>query len=61
MQIRHGDSFRTETMNILNSVQSWNRERRTRNALNSLSAHQLEDIGITRNAIGDIARKARSL
>ena len=48
-------------MNFLNSVQSWNRERRTRNALNSLSAHQLEDIGITRNAIGDVARKARSL
>ena len=47
-------------MNILNSVQSWNRERRTRNALNSLSAHQLEGIEITRNAIGDIARKARS-
>lgn len=48
-------------MNILNSVQSWNRERRTRNALNSLSTLQLEDIGITRNAIGDIARKARTL
>ena len=48
-------------MNILNSVQSWNSARRTRNALNSLSAHQLEDIGISRNAIGDIARKARSL
>ncbi|MCJ8309985.1 MAG: DUF1127 domain-containing protein [Rhizobiaceae bacterium] len=48
-------------MNILNSVQSWNRERRTRNALNGLSAHQLEDIGLTRNAINDIARKARSL
>ena len=47
-------------MNILNSVQSWNRVRRTRNALNSLSARQLEDIGVSRNAIGDVAQKART-
>ena len=42
-------------MGILNSVQSWNRVRRTRNALNTLSARQLEDIGLTRGAIDSIA------
>ena len=46
-------------MNIFNSVQSWNRARRTRNALNSLSNHQLEDIGISRHAIADVALKTR--
>ena len=43
-------------MNFLNSVQSWNRERRTRNALNTLSPRQLEDIGLTRGAIDTIAK-----
>ena len=47
-------------MNIFNSVQSWNRARRTHNALNGLSSRQLEDIGISRNAIGDIASKTRT-
>ncbi|MEP0941659.1 MAG: DUF1127 domain-containing protein [Rhizobiaceae bacterium] len=47
-------------MNIFNSVQTWNRARLTRNALNSLSTQQLEDIGISRNAIGGIAYKART-
>ena len=43
-------------MNILNSVQSWNRARRTRNSLNGLSNQQLQDIGITRDAIPNVAR-----
>ena len=43
-------------MKILNSVQSWNRARRTRNSLNGLSSTQLEDIGITRDAIPHVAR-----
>lgn len=47
-------------MSIFNSLLSWNRARRTRSALNSLSAHQLEDIGISRNSIADVARKTRS-
>jgi uncharacterized protein YjiS (DUF1127 family) len=47
-------------MNILNSVQSWNRARRTRNALSGLSARQLDDIGVSRNAIGDVAHKVRT-
>ena len=48
-------------MGILNSVQSWNRVRRTRNALNSLSSHQLEDIGLTRSAIDNVAKKTGNL
>ena len=43
-------------MSIIESVQSWNRVRRTRNALNTLSPRQLEDIGLTRGAIGSIAK-----
>ena len=47
-------------MNIFTTVQSWNRARRTRNALNGLSARQLEDIGVSRNAIGEISHKTRT-
>ena len=47
-------------MNILNSVQSWNRARQTRNSLNGLSNTQLEDIGLTRDAIPHVARHART-
>jgi uncharacterized protein YjiS (DUF1127 family) len=46
-------------MNFVNSVQSWNRVRRTRNALNNLSSHQLEDIGVSRAAISNIAKSSR--
>ena len=46
-------------MNVLNSVQSWNRVRRTRNALNGLSARQLEDIGVTPGVIAQIANHSR--
>ncbi|NKB53906.1 MAG: DUF1127 domain-containing protein [Rhizobiaceae bacterium] len=47
-------------MTILNSVQSWNRARRTRNALNGLSSQQLEDIGVSRNAIDHVAKNAHT-
>lgn len=38
---------------LVNRVSSWNEARRTRAALSKLSAHELEDIGLTR---GDIDR-----
>ena len=36
---------------LITSVSNWNETRRTRAALSRLSAHELEDIGLTR---GDI-------
>lgn len=46
-------------MSIFESVQSWNRVRRTQNALNTLTERQLQDIGLTRGAIEGIARHNR--
>ncbi|MEP1207237.1 MAG: DUF1127 domain-containing protein [Rhizobiaceae bacterium] len=46
-------------MSILTSVQSWNRARLTRNALNGLSARQLDDIGVSRAAISHVAKTNR--
>lgn len=43
-------------MNFLNNVKSWNKARQTRSALKSLSARQLDDIGIARHEIAAIAR-----
>lgn len=38
---------------LVSSMVTWNETRRTRAALNALSAHELEDIGLNR---GDIDR-----
>ncbi len=35
----------------------WNNARRTRNALIGLTAHELDDIGLCRGDIDDLARK----
>ena len=35
----------------------WNNARKTRNALSGLSAHELDDIGLCRGDIDDLARK----
>jgi len=43
-------------MNIMQNVRSWNSARKTAKALNSLSARQLDDIGIERDGISAIAR-----
>ena len=58
---RSGICIRIKTMNFLTTVQSWNRARRTRNTLNGLSSYQLEDIGVSRDAISAIAKGARGL
>jgi len=43
-------------MSIFTSVQSWNRARNTRKALNNLSSNQLDDIGVIRNNIAAVSR-----
>lgn len=40
---------------LVNRVSSWNEARRTRAALSRLSAHELEDIGLSRGDIDRIA------
>lgn len=40
---------------LVNRVSSWNEARRTRAALSKLSAHELEDIGLSRGDIDRIA------
>ena len=40
---------------LVGSVVSWNDRRMTRNSLNQLSASQLDDIGLVRGDIEDIA------
>ena len=44
---------------LVSTVIGWNDERRTRKALNDLSNHELEDIGLCRGDIDAIARSAR--
>jgi len=43
-------------MNFLSNVKSWNQARQTRSVLKSLSARQLDDIGIARHEIAAITR-----
>ena len=38
------------------TVAAWNAARRTTRALNALSDYQLDDIGLTRGDIADVAR-----
>jgi len=43
--------------NTLGTLLAWNEERRTRAALNRLSDRELEDIGICRGDIEQVARR----
>lgn len=45
---------------MVSSISAWNQTRRTRDALNKLSDHELEDIGLARGDIEAVALK-RSL
>mgnify|MGYP001801339609 CR=1 FL=1 len=42
---------------MVSSVLGWNQVRRTRDALNKLSDHELEDIGLARGDIESVALK----
>ena len=44
-------------MNLLRSFNKWRRYRTTYNELNRLSAHELNDLGISRSEIAAIARR----
>lgn len=39
---------------LVDRVTAWNEARRTRNALSKLSAHELDDIGLTRSDIDQL-------
>ncbi|UXN03441.1 MULTISPECIES: DUF1127 domain-containing protein [unclassified Bartonella] len=45
-------------MNLVRSFNNWRRYRTTVNELNSLSARELNDLGINRAEIPSIARRA---
>lgn len=41
---------------LTNRVSAWNNARRTRNELSQLSAHELNDIGLSRGDLDNIGR-----
>ena len=45
--------------NLVATVVAWNDARVTRNALSALSDRELEDIGLIRGDIDDVAHRAR--
>lgn len=45
-------------MDFFANLRTWNRIRQTRNELNTLSARELDDLGISRGDIPFIARRA---
>jgi len=45
-------------MNLFHSFNNWRRYRATVNELNRLSSHELNDLGIHRSEIANVARKA---
>ena len=47
-------------MEFFNNIRTWNRVRQTRNELNSLTNHELNDLGISRGDIPFIAKRAVS-
>lgn len=53
-------SFVRFISNIANSVIAWNDARVTRNSLNKLSDRELDDIGLTRGDISEIANLSRA-
>jgi len=53
-----GDRFHGYFANIVGSVVSWNDARKTRAELMKLSAHELDDLGISRGDIDAIVGKA---
>ena len=46
-------------MNVLRTIRNYRNYRRTIGQLNAMSNHQLDDLGIVRADIADIARSAR--
>jgi uncharacterized protein YjiS (DUF1127 family) len=44
-------------MNILGTIRTWNRVRKTRNELSGLSSWALNDLGISRGEISTISKR----
>lgn len=53
-----GKTLKARHMNIFSNIRDWNRVRQTRNELSRLSAHNLDDLGISRADIPAIAQRA---
>lgn len=53
------DQIRHRLVTVFGAIADWNDARRTRNVLSQLSAHELDDIGLTRGDIDAIARQRR--
>ena len=53
------DRVRSHAAALLGAFADWNDTRRTRDVLSKLSAHELDDIGLTRADIDAIARVRR--
>ena len=53
------DRFHATVSGLIANVAAWNDARRTRDALSQLSAHELDDIGLSRGDIDQIARGGR--
>ena len=49
----------TAVTKVVADVVAWNDARRTADSLSQLSAHELEDIGLNRGDIDEIANKRR--
>ncbi len=47
-------------MNIARSLKAWRQARRTQTQLSRLTARELDDLGINRGDIADIARRAHN-
>ncbi len=51
------DRYHSFVATSIAAFAAWNDTRRTRNTLNQLSSHELEDIGLSRGDIDHIVRK----
>ena len=60
-RVSHGQSGRTGALigNVFGAIVGWNDARVTRNALSKLTDRELEDIGMVRGDIDDVARNLR--
>ncbi|MGI9390609.1 MAG: DUF1127 domain-containing protein [Boseongicola sp.] len=53
------DQYHSFVSTSIAAFAAWNDTRRTRNSLNQLSAHELEDIGLSRGDVDHIRSKRR--
>ncbi|NDV01851.1 DUF1127 domain-containing protein [Pseudoroseicyclus tamaricis] len=56
-----GGLFRSPLATLVSAITGWNDERMTRKSLSTLSVRELDDIGLCRGDIDNIARLGRRL